>query len=174
MEPTGVTSPQQRLADLGVGLFHAAPRVRTPSIDEFAALTVELVASGDPRLVASLPCLFVLHDDLAAAAARRASHALDGADLERLGLAWRLGRAFAIQWEPDVVHLLGRRRRLPALPFEPSALPEPEEDLGERCPAVAREVHANDPAGNPVIDLIDTFRTWLRQTAFERTPAGHA
>lgn len=165
---------RQALAELGVGLFRSAPSVRPPSAREFETLVAALVRSEDPRLVASLPCLFVLHAGVAEEGVRRAAEQLDGAGRELLGLAWRLARAFAVQWEPDIVHLFGRAVRLPPLPIEPSELPEPEADDGERCPAVARELHDRDPGGNVVIDFIDAFRTWLRQTELERPAAARA
>jgi len=162
------------LAELGVGLFAPATSVRTPSTAELEDLITRLISSGDPRLVSSLPCLFVLHDRVAPEAVRRVAEQIVGVDRESLGLAWRLARAFAIQWEPDVVHLFGCPHRLPALAVEPQQLPDPEEDFGERCPVIARELYAERAEGNIVIDLIDTFRTWLRQTELERPAIAHA
>ena len=133
-----------------------------------------LASSEDPRLVASLPCLFVRHDHLAPAAVTVAADGLDPGSRARLGLAWRLARSFAVAREPDLLHLFGRARRLPPLPFEPRDLPDPELDLGERCPAIARELHDGDPGGNLVIDFIELFDAWLRLAETEQLPAQHA
>ncbi len=162
------------LAELGVGLFAPAASVRTPSTAELEDLITRLITAGDPRLFSSLPCLFVLHDQVAPEAVRRVAEQVAGVERASLGLAWRLARAFAIQWEPDVVHLFGSPHRLPALAVEPQQLPDPEDDFGERCPAIARELHAERPEGNVVIDLIDSFHTWLRQTELERPAIAHA
>ncbi|MCE9635462.1 MAG: hypothetical protein K8T90_07130 [Planctomycetes bacterium] len=155
-------APRQHLADLGVGLFRPAPFVRRPAADEYADLVVALATSSDPRLVASLPCLFALHDDGAAAAATAAAARLDPAAVARLGLAYRLARALIVSRDPDLRHVLGRSRRLPPIPIEPTDLPSPNADFGERCLSIARELHDTDPGGNPVIDFVDLFITWLR------------
>jgi hypothetical protein len=166
---------RSRLAQHGVGLFRpAAPGAAAPAAGDFAALVAALAASDDPRLVASLPCLFVLHDAGAPAAATTAAAALGPRELARLGRAWRLARAFAVSHGPDIVHLFGRPRRLPPLPIEPADLPEPDADFGERCPAIAREMHDGDPEGNLVGDFVDLFETWLRLAETERAAAQHA
>ena len=153
-----------RLADLGVGLFHPAPVARRPSAEEYADVVTALAASDDARLVASIPPLVALHDDAGAAAAVfAAAKRIDDARRSRLGLVYRLARALVVSRDPDLRFLLGRSRRLPPVAIEPPELPGPDEDWGERCLSIAREIHETDPAGNLVIDVVDLFTTWLRQ-----------
>lgn len=176
MSPMDAAALRSRLAQLGVGLFEpAAPRAAAaPDAESYAHLVAALAASGDPRLRASLPCLFALHDEGAASAATDAASRLAPDARERLGLAWRIARALVVSRAPDLRHLFGRDRRLPPLPFEPDDLPDPGDDHGERCLWMAHRRHEDDPAGDPVGDLEDLFDAWLRLAECERGAAPRA
>ena len=162
---------RRALAFHGVGLFHPAPVARRPTESEYADLVAALVASDDPRLVASVPCLLAFHDEGAASAVVEAASRLDAPRRTRLGLLHRLARALAVSRDPDLRHVLGRSRRIAASALEPSDLPAHDEDDGERCLSVAREVHDADPDGNIVIDVVDLFVTWLRLAETDRLEA---
>ena len=166
MSPSELRS---ELARAGIGLFVPAARRPAPSPAELVRLVTALLTSRDPRLVASVPCLLALHDRSAVEVAESAARTLDESHVARLGLLYRLARALAVSRGPALAHLLGRPREIAASRIEPTELPSPEAELGERCLAVARELHEDDPEGNLVGDVEDLFDTWLRLAAAERS-----
>lgn len=160
---------RRALAAAGVALFENAPRGRADPEDPPAAdLLRELLRSGDPRLLAAVPCLLVASEE-AAGAAPKAAEGLDPRDRARLGLLHRLGRALAVSRGPDLRRLLGRTPRLEPLAVEPADLPDPSEDFGEAC--LWRAAEREEEAGTPRISagVVRTFDTWLGILAAEGT-----
>jgi hypothetical protein len=165
---------RRRLAALGIGLFERAQTVTRPTPTQYADLVEGLAASDDPRLVASTACLALLHDRDAPAAVETAGARLDPSARLRLGLVYRLARALAVSREPDIVHVLGRRRHPAPVSFEPADLPDPADDMGERCVSVARDAHDRDAGGNLVGDVEDLVDAWLATAAVDGLAATDA
>jgi hypothetical protein len=167
---------RRRVAAAGVSLFRTGRVRRRPFRGRaYEALLVALVASRDARLRGCLPCVLAVNDGPAAArAARAAARRLPRADRATLGLLYRLARALCISRGPDLEDLLGRRRALDPVPFEPASLPAPEERAGERCLARALEAGWADLAPGLCGDAVSMFDTWLAIHAVEnpvRVPA---
>jgi hypothetical protein len=162
---------RSRLALHGVPLFEPTPAegpVAAGPLD-LAALVGDLVTSGDPRLVASIPCLLV------AAEPERAWKALEDAArarpeaCARLGRLHRLARALAVSRGPDLERLLGKRPALPASDLEPADLPDPSESFGERTLWRASERARARGEPDEAAAVVKTFDTWLRLRGDERS-----
>ena len=156
---------RRSLARAGVPLFVAA-RSCEADVEELTSLVADLTVQDDPRLVAAIPCVLVRHAAVAVrvvetVAARLHAHAAD-----RLRLLHRCARALAVSRAPDVEHVLGSPASLAPLSDEPSDLPDPCEDFGERFLAVAQE---RADVGGLIGDAVDAFDTWLRQLELDRT-----
>jgi hypothetical protein len=167
---------RSKLADFGVALFDR-PRATTtaPVGDEYAALIVDLLESGDARLRLAVPCLLAAHDGApAAAATTRAAAMLSAAAARELGLLYRLARCLVVSRGPYLAFLFGRRPTLPPLPIEPSDVPDPSELHGEKGLRFASEVFRERglpdmPGGaerqfDTWLDLVRTHR-WHRESA---------
>ena len=154
--PTG-DALRRRLAEIGVPLFEPTPTGSTRSA--VGPLLVALLRSGDPRLLASIPCA------LAATANSPVGvpSDLSGSEQDRLGLLHYAARCLATSRSPDLTQLFGKPLELPPSTAEPAGLPDPAESFGKRGLAAASE---RDP--QLVGDAIRLFDQWLRIQRLER------
>jgi hypothetical protein len=154
---------RSKLADFGVTLFDG-PRDEpsTPSADEYAALIVDLLRSGDARLRLAVPCLLAAQDGApAATATSRAAATLTAAEGDELGLLYRLARCLVISRGPYLGFLFGRRPMLPALPIEPMHIPDPSELHGEKGIRFASESYCERGLPDMAGGAERQFDTWL-------------
>lgn len=151
---------RSRLARLGVPLFEPT----APGPDDFdrTDVVVALLRSGDPRLVASIPCLVVI-GGLTGGAAERASRLLDPGERDRFGLLHYVARCLAASRAPDLARDLGVARAIAPIAAEPRDLPDATDQFGER--GLAR---AADRDRGLVGDAVDLFDTCLRALRLER------
>jgi hypothetical protein len=156
---------RKRLARLGVPLFE--PTAPIPDDSDPAGVLVALLRSGDPRLVASIPCLIVI-GERTGGAAERASRRLDPGERERFGLLHYVARCLAASRAPDLRDL-GVARVITPIDSEPGELPDVTDQFGER--GLAR---ADDRDRGLVGDAVDLFDTCLRALRLERGPRAPA
>lgn len=150
---------RERLAEIGVPLFRPSLVGAPPLGDaEGPALIVDLLRSGDARLVASIPCVLALHP-----AAVPPCSTLAESEKVRLGSLHYVARGLIASRSPDLSQVLGRAPKLAPCDAEPRGLPDPNEDSGETALAAARDRDA--PSAGDAIDLFDK---WLRIRRLER------
>jgi hypothetical protein len=161
---------RSRLADVGVTLFEP-PRTSTsvPTEDEYAALLVDLLRSGDVRLELAVPCLLAMHDGAAAArAVARAASALAQPERATLGLLYRLARYLVASRGMTFAFVFGRTPYLDPLPLEPADLPDPSELFGEKGLSVASESFRDRGEPDFAGGAQREFDTWLGIARAER------
>ena len=152
----------RRLAEIGVPLFE--PSASGPPLGdaEYPRLIVDLFRSGEPRLRFAIPCVLATHDgESGARATALAAATLSSAELEELGLLYRLTRCLIASRGPYLAFLLGRRPRLPALPIEPVDVPNPDEAHGERGIWYVRETCRERLVPDLAGGVAREFDTWL-------------
>jgi hypothetical protein len=167
--PTGLTDAardgvRSALACAGVPLFLPAPAVSAPppTPDALAELLAALLRSGDARLSGSTACLLVAAPrGIVVEATRRA--AAGNADIApTLHRLYRLARALEASRRPDLEEFLAEAPPLPALPEEPSTLPDPSELHGEMTLWAAAEQERDAREPDFVGGVVRLFDTWIR------------
>jgi hypothetical protein len=150
---------RRRLADIGVPLFDT-PRARDEP--DCSALIGELLLSADPRLVASIPCVFTARPQTSVCLDRAAA-AFGPDDRSRAGLLHHVARCLVVSREPDLARLFGRAPSLDAATIEPRDLPPPSDSFGRAGLAAAA-----DREPRLVGDAVRLFDQWLRILQLEQ------
>jgi len=162
------------LARAGVPLFLPAPAVEAPprTLETLAELLVTLLRSEDARLCAATACLLVAAPRGIVADATRRAATLDAGVAPALHRLYRLARALEASRRPDLEEFLTDARPLPALPEEPSDLPDPSELHGEMTLWAAAEQERDARAPDSVGGVVRLFDTWIRLRRDELAASG--